>query len=101
MQWGKLHNLTKSSLSIWQYVVSVKSMVKIFSNFEAFLEYTNFITFLLSDGMRHNNSHLAWAGFKIKVNSTLKNLEEKDGQRLILYYVSLIRACNKVLYQLV
>ena len=30
-----------------------------------------------------------------------KNLEEKDGQRLLLYYVSLIRACNKVLYQLV
>ena len=26
-----------------------------------------------------------------------KNLEEKDGQRLLLYYVSLIRACNKVL----
>ena len=30
-----------------------------------------------------------------------KNLEEKDGQRQLLYYVSLIRACNKVLYQLV
>ena len=30
-----------------------------------------------------------------------KNLEEKDEQRLLLYYVSLIRACNKVLYQLV
>ena len=30
-----------------------------------------------------------------------KNLEEKDGQRLLLYYVSLTRACNKVLYQLV
>ena len=24
----------------------------------------------------------------------LKNLEEKDGQRQLLYYVSLIRACN-------
>ena len=31
----------------------------------------------------------------------IKNLEEKDGQRQLLYYVSLIRACNKVLYQLV
>ena len=30
-----------------------------------------------------------------------KNFEEKDGQRQLLYYVSLIRACNKVLYQLV
>ena len=30
-----------------------------------------------------------------------KNLEEKDGQRQLFYYVSLIRACNKVLYQLV
>ena len=30
-----------------------------------------------------------------------KNLEEKDGQRQLLYYVSLIRACNKVLYELV
>ena len=30
-----------------------------------------------------------------------KNLEEKDGQRQLLYYVSLIRACNKVLYKLV
>ena len=30
-----------------------------------------------------------------------KNLEEKDGQRQVLQYVSLIRACNKVLYQLV
>ena len=30
-----------------------------------------------------------------------KNLEEKDGQRQLLYYVSLIRACNKVLYQFV
>ena len=28
-----------------------------------------------------------------------KNLEEKDGQRQLLYYVSLIRACNKVLCQ--
>ena len=26
-----------------------------------------------------------------------KNLEEKDGQRLLLCYGSLIRACNKVL----
>ena len=30
-----------------------------------------------------------------------KNLEEKDEQRQLLYYVSLIRACNKVLNQLV
>ena len=30
-----------------------------------------------------------------------KNLEEKAGQRQLLYYVSLIRACNKVLYLLV
>ena len=32
----------KSSLSIWQYVVSVKSTVKIWSIFVAFLENTNF-----------------------------------------------------------
>ena len=31
----------------------------------------------------------------------IKNLEEKVGQRHLLYYVCLIRACNKVLYQLV
>ena len=31
----------------------------------------------------------------------IKNLEEKDGQRQLLYYVNLIRACKKVLYQLV
>ena len=28
---------------------------------------------------------------------TIKNLEEKDGQTQLLCYVSLIRACNKVL----
>ena len=33
--------LTKSSLSIWHYVVSVKSTVKILSSFVAFLENTN------------------------------------------------------------
>ena len=37
--------LTKSSPSIWQYVVSVKSMGKILTNYVAFLENTNF-TFL-------------------------------------------------------
>ena len=31
-----------SSPSIWQYVVSVKSTMKILSNFVAFLENTNF-----------------------------------------------------------
>ena len=30
-----------------------------------------------------------------------KNLEGKDGQRQLLYYETLIRACNKVLYNLV
>ena len=30
-----------------------------------------------------------------------KNLEEQDVQKQLLYYVSLIRACNKVLVQLV
>ena len=30
-----------------------------------------------------------------------KDLQGKDRQRHLLYYVSLIRACNKVLYQLV
>ena len=35
--------MTKSSLSIWQYVVTVKSMVKISSIFVAFLENMNFI----------------------------------------------------------
>ena len=34
--------LTKSSSSIWHYVVSVKSRVKISSIFVAFLENTNF-----------------------------------------------------------
>ena len=38
--------LPKSSPSIWQYVVSVKSPVKIFSNFVAFLENTNFKWYL-------------------------------------------------------
>ena len=31
----------------------------------------------------------------------LKDLQGKDRQRHLLYYVSLIRACNKVLYPLV
>ena len=31
----------------------------------------------------------------------LKDQEGKDRRRQLLYYVSLIRACNKVLYQLV
>ena len=30
-----------------------------------------------------------------------KNLEGKDRQRQLLYYETLIRACNKVVYQLV
>ena len=30
-----------------------------------------------------------------------KNLQGKDGRRQLLYYVNLIRACEKVLYQLV
>ena len=34
--------MTKSSPSIWHNVVSVKSLVKILSNFVAFLENTNF-----------------------------------------------------------
>ena len=33
--------------------------------------------------------------------SVCKNLEEKDGQRQLSYYVSLKRACNKVLHKLV
>ena len=37
----------------------------------------------------------------IKIPFITKNLEEKDGQRQLLYYVSLIRACNKVLDKLV
>jgi hypothetical protein len=32
---------------------------------------------------------------------TSKDLQRKDGQRQLLCYVSLIRACNKVLYQMV
>ena len=36
-----------------------------------------------------------------KHNAGTKNLEEKDGQTQLLCYVSLIRACNKVLYKLV
>ena len=38
--------------------------------------------------------------FTYKMVYKTKNLEEKDGQRQLLWYVSLIRACNKVLYQL-
>ena len=34
--------MTKSSLSIWHYVVNIKSIVKILSIFLAFLENTNF-----------------------------------------------------------
>ena len=46
-------------------------------------------------GLRFRNTQ---ENFKIQLH---KNLEEKDGQRQLLYYVSLIRACNKVLYRLV
>ena len=35
------------------------------------------------------------------LNSINKDLQRKDGQRQLLCYVSLIRACNKVLYQMV
>ena len=35
------------------------------------------------------------------VTIVTKDLQRKDGQRQLLCYVSLIRACNKVLYQMV
>jgi hypothetical protein len=38
----KTTKFDKSSLAIWRYVVSVKSMVKILSIFVAFLENMNF-----------------------------------------------------------
>ena len=40
--------MTKSSRSIWHYVVSVKTTVKISSIFVAFLENTNFIKKILA-----------------------------------------------------
>ena len=44
----KATNLTKSSPSIWRYVVSVTSTVKISSIFVAFLENMNFkVEFLI------------------------------------------------------
>ena len=46
-------------------------------------------------------SHLEIAAVLSFTNVQSKNLEEKDGQRQLLYYGSLKRACNKVLYQLV
>ena len=39
--------------------------------------------------------------FLIFFISETKDLQRKDGQRQLLCYVSLIRACNKVLYQMV
>ena len=45
----KAKKLTKSSPSIWHYVVSVKLTVKILSIFVAILETTNF-TALLTEG---------------------------------------------------
>ena len=38
---------------------------------------------------------------KYLMNVQPKDLQRKDGQRQLLYYVGLIRACNKVLYQMV
>ena len=40
-------------------------------------------------------------GDPIEILLKYKDQEGKDRQRQLLYYVSLIRACNKVLYQLV
>ena len=56
--------------------------------------------------MRHGSTYIFYNKIKArgeKPHRTLKpkNLEEKDGQRQLLWYASLIRACNKVLYQLV
>ena len=41
--------MTKSSQSIWHYVVSVKSTVKISSIFVAFLENMNFTKLVIKD----------------------------------------------------
>mgnify|MGYP006975723906 CR=1 FL=1 len=51
------------------------------------------------DGLIVNLLQTSFHKFLVWIKT--KNLEEKDGQRQLLYYVSLIRACNKVLYQLV
>ena len=47
----------KSSPSIWRYVVSVKSMVKILSIFVAFLENMNFIKGLAQKWFEINLVH--------------------------------------------
>ena len=53
-------------------------------------------------------THFSWPYFatlvffmKISFLDLTKNLEEKDGQTQLLCYVTLIRACNKVLWKLV
>ena len=53
--------MTKSSPSIWHYVVSVKSTVKISSFFVAFLENTNFI----NDGNKVSKVDQMWQQFLI------------------------------------
>ena len=47
-------------------------------------------------------SHIEGVFNKIQVKMhVIKNLEGKDRQRQLLYYETLIRACNKVVHQLV
>ena len=47
------------------------------------------------------NLHQTFAVRSLKMLLGTKNLEGKDRQRQLLYYETLIRACNKVVYQLV
>ena len=49
----------------------------------------NYVACIDKDSWRHD--------LEIMTLDGTKNLEEKDGQTQLLYYVSLIRACNKVL----
>ena len=65
----------------------------------AFEGYVFSIWTLLLDGLDHNK-----VLYKVKARiqpplhyPRIKNLEEKDGQTQLLCYVSLIRACNKIL----
>ena len=50
----------KSSLSIWRYLVSVKSMVKISSIFVAFLENMNFNWFFFETVFLAKGQFFSW-----------------------------------------
>ena len=68
------------------------------TNFQLIDVHDHFVSICLHDLNDHEYGDEITSRLPLKIFSTLiKNLEEKDGQTQLLCYVSLIRACNKIL----